>query len=51
VANVLFLKSPIIAPGVGFSYSNTTSDYYDKTGDYSTTIDNCVFVELVREIF
>ncbi|KAK7401235.1 hypothetical protein VNO78_12565 [Psophocarpus tetragonolobus] len=40
VANVLFLESPA---GVGFSYSNTTSDY-DHTGDKSTAKDAYVFL-------
>ncbi|XP_061356961.1 serine carboxypeptidase 1-like [Gastrolobium bilobum] len=40
VANVLFLESPA---GVGFSYSNTTSDY-DRTGDKSTAKDAYVFL-------
>ena len=40
VANVLFLESPA---GVGFSYSNTTSDY-EKTGDKSTAKDSYTFL-------
>ncbi|KAK6928798.1 Peptidase S10, serine carboxypeptidase [Dillenia turbinata] len=39
VANVLFLESPA---GVGFSYSNTSSDYY--CGDRKTADDNYLFI-------
>ncbi|XP_012699348.2 serine carboxypeptidase 2 [Setaria italica] len=40
VANVIFLESPA---GVGFSYSNTSSDY-DKRGDERTAVDSYVFL-------
>ncbi|XVF05018.1 hypothetical protein REPUB_Repub05bG0135100 [Reevesia pubescens] len=40
VANVIFLESPA---GVGFSYSNTTSDY-DHTGDKSSAEDAYTFL-------
>lgn len=39
VANVLFLESPA---GVGFSYSNKTSDY-EKVGDKNTAKDAYTF--------
>ncbi|KAG4198276.1 hypothetical protein ERO13_A05G076150v2, partial [Gossypium hirsutum] len=40
VANVIFLESPA---GVGFSYSNTSSDY-DNAGDTTTAIDTYTFL-------
>jgi serine carboxypeptidase-like clade 2 len=40
VANVIFLESPA---GVGFSYSNTTSDY-DDSGDQRTADDAFLFL-------
>jgi len=40
VANVIFLESPA---GVGFSYSNTSSDY-TNTGDKSTAMDSYTFL-------
>ncbi|KAI4302878.1 hypothetical protein MLD38_038576 [Melastoma candidum] len=40
VANLLFLESPA---GVGFSYSNTTSDY-NNNGDKKTAMDNYIFL-------
>ncbi|CAL0310296.1 unnamed protein product [Lupinus luteus] len=39
-ANVLFLESPA---GVGFSYSNRSSDY-DTSGDRKTATDNYIFL-------
>ena len=47
VANVIFLESPA---GVGFSYSNASSDY-DHTGDNSTAIDAYTFIVNWHERF
>ncbi|VFQ72127.1 unnamed protein product [Cuscuta campestris] len=41
VANILFVESPA---GVGFSYSNTSSDY-DKSGDKLTAQDSYTFLQ------
>ncbi|KAI5576480.1 hypothetical protein POPTR_009G056000v4 [Populus trichocarpa] len=41
VANVLFLESPA---GVGFSYSNATSDYTYTSGDRETAAQNYMFL-------
>ncbi|KAI9075402.1 hypothetical protein K1719_042652 [Acacia pycnantha] len=46
-ANVLFVESPA---GVGFSYSNKTSDY-DNNGDRKTASDNYVFLRNWLERF
>ena len=40
MANVIFLESPA---GVGFSYSNTSSDY-DERGDRSIAVDSYIFL-------
>ncbi|KAF9587701.1 hypothetical protein IFM89_004678, partial [Coptis chinensis] len=43
VANVIFLESPAGVGGVGYSYSNTSSDY-DNSGDERTAKDAYVFL-------
>jgi len=40
VANIIFLESPV---GVGFSYTNTTSDY-DQIGDTKTAHESFTFL-------
>ena len=40
MANVIFLESPA---GVGFSYSNTSSDYV-RVGDERTAVDSYIFL-------
>ena len=40
MANVIFLESPA---GVGFSYSNTSSDY-GLSGDWRTAVDSYTFL-------
>ena len=47
MANILFLESPA---GVGFSYSNTTSDY-DHSGDSQTAEYNYTFLINWQERF
>lgn len=47
VANMLFIEIPA---GVGYSYSNTTSDYYN-TGDQRTTDDAYAFLVTWLEKF
>ncbi|CAM6105506.1 unnamed protein product [Calypogeia fissa] len=46
VSNVLFLESPA---GVGFSYSNTSSDY--RTGDAKTAADSVEFILKFLELY
>eukprot|EP00252_Welwitschia_mirabilis_P007122 TRINITY_DN1821_c0_g1_i1.p1 TRINITY_DN1821_c0_g1~~TRINITY_DN1821_c0_g1_i1.p1 ORF type:complete len:513 (-),score=54.54 TRINITY_DN1821_c0_g1_i1:56-1468(-) len=41
LANIIFLESPA---GVGFSYSNTSSDIKKKSGDKQTATDNYQFL-------
>ncbi|XP_047943505.1 serine carboxypeptidase II-2-like [Salvia hispanica] len=47
VANILFVDSPV---GVGFSYSNTSSDILSN-GDKRTADDNLIFIEKWLERF
>lgn len=46
IANVIFLEAPC---GVGFSYSNTPSDYI--TDDTKTAKDNHIFVQKFLKTF